>query len=127
MRRSVSPWIENVEIDPLVAFDRTITPLRLIVATFAVLVASFGVFDRHAQDFLGIGFGDDFWDVDSVASHCGAHARANDDQNSEANHCPSHKILWVKFEAKHDEIAAPHQSSIMRDRRIALCDQESNI
>jgi len=55
MRRSVSPRIENVEIDPLIAFDRTITPLRLIVAASAVLVAAFGVFDRHAQNFLGIG------------------------------------------------------------------------
>ena len=70
MRRSVSPRIENVEIDPLIAFDRTITPLRLIVAAIAVLVAAFGLFDRHAQNFFGIGLGDDFWDIDFVASDC---------------------------------------------------------
>src|SRR5437667_7856710 len=127
MRRGVLPRIENVEIESLAAFDRMITPLRIVVATFAALVAAFGVFDRHAQNFLGIGLGNDFWDVDFVASHCGAHAGANDDQNSEANHCSSHKSLSVKFEAKHDGIAASHQSSIMHDRRIALCDQESNI
>ena len=125
MRRGVLPRIENVEIESLAAFDRMITPLRIVVATFAALVAAFGVFDRHAQNFLGIGLGDDLWDVDFVASHCGAHAGANDDQNSEANDCSSHKI--VKFDAKHDGVAASHQSSIIRDRRIALCDQESNI
>ena len=75
MRRSVSPRIENVEIDPLIAFDRTITPLRLIVAASAVLVAAFGVFDRHAQNFLGIGLGNDyFWDIDFVASDCATRA-----------------------------------------------------
>src|SRR5438128_11006398 len=102
MRRLVSPRIENVELESLIAFDRMITPLRLIVSATAVLVAALGVFDRHAQNFLGIGLGNDFWDVDFVASHCGAHAGANDDQNSEANHCSSHKSLSVKFEAKHD-------------------------
>src|SRR5262249_24083582 len=127
MLRSFSPRIENVEIEPLIASDRTITPLRIIVPVSAVLVPAFGVSDRHAQNFLGIGLGDDFWDVDLVASHCGAHAGANNDQNSEGNHCSSHKILSVKFEAKDAEIPAPHQSSIMCDLRIALCDQESNI
>jgi hypothetical protein len=63
-----------------------------------------GVFDRHAQNFLDIRLGHDFWNVDFVASHCGAHAGANDDQNSEANYCSSHKILSVKFEAKHDGV-----------------------
>src|SRR5213592_4737873 len=125
MRRGVSPGIENVEIESLIAFDRMITPLRLIVAATAGLVAAFGVFDRHAQNFLGIGLGNDFWNVDFVASPWGAHAGANADKNSEANHCSSHKSLSVKFEAKHDGIAASHQSSIMHDRRIALCDQES--
>src|SRR6059036_2409414 len=99
MRRGVSPRIENVEIKSLIAFDRMITPLRLIVAATAGLVAALGVFDRHAQNFLGIGLGNDFWNVDFVASHCGAHAGENHNQNTEANHCSSHKILSVKFEA----------------------------
>jgi hypothetical protein len=84
MWRSVSPRIENVEIDPLIPFDRTITPLRLIVAASAVLVAAFGVFDRHAQNFLGIGFGNDLWDVDLVAGEC----RTRADNNS----CPDKDI-----------------------------------
>src|SRR5215831_10249771 len=32
MRRRVSPRIENVEIEPLIAFDRMITPFRIVVA-----------------------------------------------------------------------------------------------
>src|SRR5436309_16076586 len=108
MRRGVSPRIENVEHQRLIAFDRMISPLRIVVATFAVLVAAFGVFDRHAQNFFGIRLGNDFWDVDFVASNCGAHAGANDDQNSEANHCSSHKSLSVKFEAKYGGVAASH-------------------
>src|SRR5207244_6883799 len=67
MRRSFLPRIENVEIEPLIAFDRMITPLRIVVATSAVLVPAFGVFDRHAQNLLGIGLGNDFWDTDLVA------------------------------------------------------------
>ena len=47
-----------------------ITPLRIVVATFTVLVAAFGVFDRPAQNFLGIGLGNDFGDIDFVASDC---------------------------------------------------------
>src|SRR5215471_14219445 len=127
MRRSFSPRIENVKYESLIAFDRMITPLRIVVATSAVLVAAFSVFDRRAQNFLGIGPGDDSWDVDFVASHRGTHTDANNDQNSEANHCSPHKIISVKFEAKDDGIAASHQFSIMSDRRIALCDQASNI
>src|SRR5262249_3924658 len=96
MRRSFSPPIENVEKEPLIAVYRMITPFRILVTTFSVLVSGFGGFDRHAQNFLGIGLGDDFWDVDFVASRCGPHAGANDDQNSEANHCSSHKIPSVK-------------------------------
>src|SRR5262245_55605338 len=69
-----------------------ITPLRLIIAVSSVLVAAFGIFDRHAQNFLGIRLGDDFWDVDFVARRCGAHAGANNDQNSEAKYCSSHRI-----------------------------------
>src|SRR5262249_31749809 len=33
MRRSFSPRIENVEIEPLIAVDRMITPFRIVVAT----------------------------------------------------------------------------------------------
>src|SRR5262249_1353485 len=98
MRWSVLPRIENIEIDPFIAFDRSITPLRLIVAASAVLVVTLGVFDRHAQNFLDIRFVDDFWDLDFVASHCGAHAGAHYDQNSEANLCSSHKVLSLSSE-----------------------------
>src|SRR5262249_26553618 len=94
----------------------------IVVATSAVLVASLGVFDRHAQNFPGIGLGDDIWDVDFVASHCGTCADANDDQNSEANHCSSHNILSVKFAVKHDGVAASHQSSMSRiAQRLKYC------
>jgi hypothetical protein len=42
MRRGFSPRIENVEHERLIAFDRMVTPLRIVVATRAVLGAAFG-------------------------------------------------------------------------------------
>ena len=127
MRWSVLHRIENVEIDPSIAFDRSITPLRLIVAASAVLVVALGVLDRHAQNFLDIRFRDDFWEIDFVASHYGAHAAANNDQNSEADHFSSHKILWVKSRRSMTESQRHINLSIVNDRRIALCDEASNI
>jgi len=127
MRRGFSPRVQNVEDERLIAVDRMITPFRIVVAISAVLIMALDVFDRYAQNFLSIGLGDNLRDVDFVAGRGGAYASANDDRNGESNECPSHKIVSVEFETKDDGVAAPHQSSIMRDERIALCDQESNI
>src|SRR5262245_37717934 len=91
MRRSALPRIKNVEIEPCTAFDRPITPLRLIVTVSAVLVVALGLPNRPANDSFNIRLGDDFWDIDFIASHYRRHAGANNDQNSEANDCSSHK------------------------------------
>ena len=51
MRRGFSPRIENVEDECLIAFDRMITPLRIIVAISAVLVAALGILTGTPKTF----------------------------------------------------------------------------
>ena len=51
--------VEDVEYERLIALYRIITPFRIIIPVGAILVAALGVFDWHAQNFLGIGLGDD--------------------------------------------------------------------
>src|SRR5438094_7444225 len=77
MRWGVSPRVQNVEVKPFIALDRTITPFRFVVATLAVLVVAPGVFDRLAENFLDIGLGDDLWDVDLVPGECRTCADSN--------------------------------------------------